>query len=262
MKILILGASGYVGSKLKEKLDKEHQIYGTYHKQNLKYVNDESMLQYELGNDIRLNELLTSVNPGIIISSLTGDFSLLIKAHKMIADYLHQDRNKKIFFISTANVFDGALEKAHVETDEPKADSTYGTYKIECECLLQNILGSNCIIIRIPAVWGYNSRRINSLVNSINKNMSIKTYKNIYVNVTTDNQIAEWISYIIKNNLDGIFHIGTTDVCEYNRFEELLGQRLGLNTPIYEIEHFEKKSYQAVLPNRNEIPGVFHDDNQ
>lgn len=255
MRILILGASGYAGSKIREVLLTEYEkVYGTYCTSNEKYENDSFMFQYEVGDTESLRNIMEEVNPDIVISTIRGDFTLILEEHKIIADILAQKQNKKMIFISTSNVFDGALDKPHTETDMPKAESEYGKFKIDCEKILSNKLGENCIIIRIPEIWGRNCPRILKFISDINNKVSIQTYKNIYVNYTTNRQIADWSLYIIKNNLKGTFHIGSKEICEYVDFQNRLSKKLKIGAPRYSIKEFESEFYQAVLPNRKEIP--------
>ena len=255
MKILVLGASGYIGRKVREVLLTKHDaVYGTYCKYNREYENDNYMLPFELGNDEGLIQLLETTNPDFVISSLRGEFSLQLNAHEIIGDFLKKNRNKRMIYISTANVFDGAMEQPHVESDKPEAKSEYGKFKIECEELLSNQLKDNNIIIRIPGVWGKNCPRILEFIHNMKYQLPVQTYENIYMNYTTNQQIAEWIQYIIQNDLRGIFHIGSTDICEYHQFQEQLRQGIGGVNPIYQVEPSEVKLYQAVIPNRKEIP--------
>lgn len=255
MKILILGASGYAGSKIREMLLTEyHDVYGTYFTKNENYEKDSSMFKYELGKDETLKQILESLNPDIIISSLTGDFSLILYAHKIITEFLAEKQNKRIIFISTANVYDGALQDVHTEIDMPKAESEYGKFKIDCENVLSNKLDENAIIIRVPEIWGIDCPRIRKFKSNITNQLPIQTFENIYVNYTTNKQIAQWILYIIKNDLRGTFHIGSKDICEYIEFQNSLYKKLNLPTPLYTIKKFDTKLYQVVLPNRKEIP--------
>lgn len=255
MRILILGASGYAGSKIREVLSTEFEnVYGTYCTENLTYKNDSFMFQYKLGDDKSLKKILDLTKPDIVISSIRGEFDLVLKSHEFITNILSKQQNKLMLFISTSNVFDGALEKTHVETDATRAESEYGQFKIECENLLLNKLDKNSIIIRVPEIWGINCSRLINLENNIKNNTPIQSYKNIYVNYTTNKQIAEWILYIIKNDLRGIFHIGSKDICEYIEFQNQLIEKLKLSNLHYNIEKFDTTLYQAVIPNRKEIP--------
>lgn len=251
MKILILGASGYTGNKIREMLLIEYyHVYGTYFTKSKDYENDKFMFKYELGDDKTLKQILDVLDPDIVVSSLTGDFSLILYSHKIIAE----KHNKRIIFMSTANVYDGRLEDVHTEIDIPKAESEYGKFKIDCENVLLNRLGENAIILRVPEIWGIDCPRICKFKGNISNRFPIQTFENIYVNYTTNKQIAQWILYIIKNDLRGMFHIGSKDICEYIEFQNLLYRRLNLSKPFYNIKRFDTKLYQAVLTNRKEIP--------
>lgn len=255
MKILVLGASGYAGSKIREMLLTEYKdVYGTYFTTNKVYEKDRFMFQYGLGDNEALKEILEELNPDIVISSVRGDFSLQIKAHEIISRFLTEKQNKRMIFISTSNVYDGALEEVHTESDVPIAESEYGKFKIQCENILLNELGDNAIIIRVPEIWGRDCPRILKFKNSIKEKLPVQSYENIYVNYTTNKQIGEWILYIVKNNLRGIFHVGSKDICECIEFHKSLSEKLNLPAPSYNINTFNTKLYQAVLPNRKEIP--------
>lgn len=252
MRILILGASGYIGNAIKQSLANMYEVYGTYRTGGKS--DDSSMYLYEVGNEELLRDILVEVEPDIVISCLRGDFGKQLKAHEFVAKYLQEKNKGQMIFLSSANVFDGDLEQPHFEEDIPEAESEYGKYKIECEKMLQSILGSRVIIIRIPEVWGRNCPRIKRLHCCIKEKIEMDTYENLYVNYTTDRQISEWILYIIKHELKGIFHVGTEDMYEYVKFQRELIKQFNLKEPIFKINREEEKSYFAVLSERDEIP--------
>lgn len=254
MKILIFGASGYAGKCIKKTLEnKFNNIYGTYRTSIDLYLNDNSMHQYVLGDEKQLLKILEKINPDVIITCFTGEFLKQMEAYIRIGKFL-VEKNGKIIFLSSSNVFDGALEKTHFEADKPIAVSDYGKFKIECEILLKNLLGDNAIIVRIPEIWGRDCPRILKLTSDAKNGNQISSYGNIFVNYTTNKQIAEWISYMIEYELNGIFHIGTTDIYEYFQFQKELIQSLHLEEPSFSIKYEEEKKFQAVLPSRKEIP--------
>lgn len=254
MKVLILGASGYAGQAIARRLEKDHEVYGTYHTQAEQYSGSDRMFRYELGGRDSVKSILDRVRPQIIVSSLRGDFRLQLAAHNDAADSLLAHEAGKIIFISTANVFDAAEEKPHYEPDTTDSETDYGNFKIECERMLRDKLGDRCVIVRIPQIWGKNCPRILELIKDTESGTPIVTYPNFYVNFTTDLQIAEWIAYILKEDLGGIFHIGTKDTCDYMRFQSELSRILGLKAPVFKKEPISRKCFQAVLPGRKEIP--------
>lgn len=254
MRILILGAGSYIGSGLKKRLEENYKnVYGTYRTAAAGYDGDASMYQYSLGDDDALSYVLEQAEPDYVISCLRGDFKEQLRTHRMAAEYLAV-RSGKMIFISTANVFDAALDRAHLEGDLPKSDSEYGRFKIQCERELQGILGEDAVIIRIPGVWGKDSPRLQRLVEDLDSRHAVATYKNLYVNITTDIQVAEWVLYIIQHDLRGIFHVGTKDITEYLAFHRGLTAALGREEPAFQITDCEIRQVQAVIPGRDEIP--------
>lgn len=259
MRILILGATGFAGKRIRNELKGTYDsVYGTYHTQNETLEYDNSMFHYELGDDETLSYILETVKPVIVISCLRGDFNLLLHAHQMVADYLKTKDTKRFIFLSSANVYDGILNQPHIETEEPIAESDYGKYKIACEKLLVDSLGKDVAIIRIPEIWGKDSPRLNQFIESVKQQKTIATYENIYVNYTTNIQIANMVLYILENDLRGVFHVGTNDYCEYIQFQTTLAQRLGLPKPQFTVTKADTALYQAVIPGRAEIPEYLH----
>lgn len=254
MKIFILGASGYVGKAITQKLSGNYEVYGTYHSQKETYQNQNGMLQYDLCRPELVGSILDRIQPQIVISCLRGDFQNQLAAHNRVADYLCRDKTREIIYISTSNVFDARKEKPHYEMDQTGSETDYGNFKIKCEQMLQKKLGSQCVIVRIPQIWGKDCPRTLDLIENIKSDIPIETYPNYYVNYTTDAQVAEWIEFIIKKRLHGIFHIGTQDTYDYMQFQAELSGILGLKQPRFEKEAVPQRCYQAVLPGREEIP--------
>lgn len=254
MRILILGASGYAGQAIAKKLMENHEVYGTYHTQENSCLAENKMFQMQLGNSDSIKRVLDQIQPQIVISSMRGNFRLQLEAHCIIADYLLTNEAGNIIFMSSSNAFDAAMEEPHYESDKTDSQSDYGKFKIVCEHMLQDKLKERCVIIRIPQIFGKNCPRILKLAEDTENNTPIITYPNLYMNYTTDVQIAEWIAYIIKENLSGIFHIGTKDTCNYMRFQSELSRILELEEPVFQKEVSSRKCFQAVLPGRKEIP--------
>ncbi len=253
MRVLILGASGYAGQAIAHKLEENHDVYGTYHTQTEQYRGNNRMFQYELGDTNLVKSILNRIRPQIVISSLRGDFQLQLEAHNHVSNYLSENKDGRIIYISTANVFDARKEKPHYESDVVGSETDYGNFKIKCEQMLQDKLGNRCIIVRIPQIWGKNCPRILKLIEDTRNNIPIVTYPNLFVNFTTDIQIADWLKYIIEENLWGIFHIGTKDTYDYMNFQLEISRIFGLQ-PVFEKQLVTQRYFQAVLPGRKEIP--------
>lgn len=258
MRILLLGASGFIGKTIFSSLKKDgFELYGTYCSHCPKPFGGEQWVFFDINSPRTIFDLLQTIQPDIIISSLTGNFSNQLQVHENIVSYLTKNKNCKIIFISTANVFDNDISRPHTENDVPNAESEYGLYKTACEEMLKKHLKERAIIIRIPCVWDNNCPRIHQLLDCAKNEKPLQMWDSLMINYTTPQQISTWISYIITHDLKGIFHIGTTDMMSYWEFYKKIidTMQLSIAPPKLAVEHLPNTYYQAVLSNRTDIPG-------
>lgn len=249
-RILILGATGTVGSAVFGQLscEKEQKIFGTYFSAAPK--NPESMIRFSVEASEDIFFVLKQSCPDIVISSLRGDFDKQLITHENIARYLNAN-NGKIIYLSTVNVFDGDCDRPHYETDTRISVSDYGQFKIQCEDLLRNQLGDRAVLIRIPFVWGKDSPRTQAVRDGC-ENGQLNVFTDFFSNHVSDMQIAQVIQWIISEDKDGTFHIGTSDVTEYRYFIEQLITAADMKRP--ELVFRRNSGVMALLSSRNDIP--------
>lgn len=248
--ILILGASGTVGSVVFKQLscDENLKTFGTYF--SAMQENTSSLMRFsvEFPNDIC--SILKQVRPDIVISSLRGDFDKQLITHENVAKYLMAN-NGRLIYLSTANVFDGSLDQPHYEDDTRISDSDYGRFKIQCEDLLRSRMGDRAILLRLPFVWGKSSPRLQEVKAGCEIGQ-LGVYTDFFSNHVTDIQIAQTIQWIINENKDGIFHVGTSDVISYQCFMEQLITAMDMRRPEFVFQ--KNPGVMAVLSNRKDIP--------
>ena len=249
-KVIVLGSSGHIGQAVFHKLSESYEVYGSY------CSNPPEDLEHRIYcniADTSFFNCLEQLNPEYVISSLRGAFEEQNQFHDLLSKYIRKEKERRLIFISTANVFDHDLSKPHFESDSLDAQSDYGRYKADCEKHLMEVCGEQCIIIRIPAVWGIECPRIRQLKQS----HSLDTVTNIAVNITSDTRIAECIHYIIQQNMTGIFHIGTVDFIDYYELQKLVCQRLDIKGPEFKVETADEKGYQVLFSQREDMPARF-----
>lgn len=253
-KILILGGSGLIGNALINELNifNDFEIYATYF-QNPVSLNKDRCYLLNIDDPLCTSKILDLVKPKIIISCLRGDYEKQLNVHLKAAKYLRENGGR-LYFFSTTNVFDNDIKRPHYEDDLPSSCTSYGKYKIECEKNLLEILEERASILRIPGVWGKTSPRMKLLKKSIQNNNKILVYPELFINTNTDVVIAKKTSYIIRNNLKGIFHLTSTDMINHKEFNVDLIKRLGFHNANIE-ESYEEKGCFALLSKRdNEFP--------
>ncbi|MBT8270965.1 MAG: sugar nucleotide-binding protein, partial [Bacteroidia bacterium] len=171
-RILIFGASGFLGNAIYKELCSYYNTYGTYCRDNLEFERNKHFFQYNLEED-DVYYILNAVKPTIIISALRGDFAAQLTAHKHLAEYVAAHRCK-IIFLSSANVFDAYSKYPSYEFDTTLSNSIYGHFKIKIENVLGKLPKKKVAIIRLPMVFGSTSPRIQEIKESLKSNEPIE----------------------------------------------------------------------------------------
>lgn len=254
--ILLLGASGLCGSCIKEYLSKKgYRVTGTYHRMCGEYEKDSSMIQFSVEDGEKIQAILRSSAPQVIISCLRGQFQRQLEIYKILSEYVSKSESRRLIYFSTANVFDGAQGCVHYEMDETKAVSLYGRFKRDCEKLLQEKLGKQAVILRISMVWDRDCPRLKEWEQNILSHRSQTVYKNYFLNLTVPEQIARYICNILSRDLTGIFHVGTLDTIEHiELYRQLMEKWKGRDVKLQIGEELSKPEYLAVLPSREDVP--------
>jgi dTDP-4-dehydrorhamnose reductase len=227
MKVLIIGASGLVGSHCLRFLHQKNiEVIGTY--RNYKVANT-FFFDPSLENCFDfLNEI--DFKPDIIIhcGALTNvdyceenqleSYDLTVNSTKVILNYC-KNNNVKLIYLSTDYVFDG-LDGPYIETDNTNPLNVYGRHKLEAEKIIEEL--DNFIIARITNVYGEENRSKNfiaNLISIINSGVE-KTFKLPFDQFATPiyaGDIAKMIYLLIIKEKSGIYNLSSTDY--YSRYQ-------------------------------------------
>lgn len=252
-RILILGASGFIGNALYKELCSFFKTFGTYHTPRNGFVNNAQFIQYTVEED-DIFEILNLTKPTIIISALRGDFYAQTIAHQHITEYL-QSNDCKIIFLSSANAFDAYSKYPSYELDKTLSDSIYGHFKIKIENMLLRLPKKKTIIVRLPIVLGAQSPRVKEIKQLIEAGSPVEVFPNIIMNVTTDTKVTQQIHYIINRNKTGIFHLGSIDLVHHDEFYKDIVNTVSTNNVVYKrVYTTNEDRYLAVLPKYNKLP--------
>jgi dTDP-4-dehydrorhamnose reductase len=263
-KILILGGSGLVGRCLINEFKDGYEVYGTYSSRFITNLPEDKQFQLDVHEISKMMEIISSIQPDSVISCIRGEFGQQLKFHKELAEVIRNSKSN-LYYFSTTNVFDGDFSKLHTETDIPIAESEYGNFKIDCENILKGILDERVQIIRIPAIWGKDSPRWNSIKESIRNTNVTDVYSNLLCNNLSDVQLAIQLRYIIEHNLKGIFHLCSVDTMTQSQFYEQLLKSFEGEVGLLKYNTYLDSSnnyYFALKSTRDDIPESLQITNQ
>ncbi|MGB5274805.1 MAG: sugar nucleotide-binding protein [Flavobacteriaceae bacterium] len=252
-KILILGGSGFLGNALYKELRAYYDTYGTYFSAAKGFSDNQQFFRYDMAED-DIFQLLEKVRPQIIISALRGNFAAQIQAHQHIVEYVWEN-DCRIYFLSSANVFDAYSKYPSYEFDKTLSESIYGRLKIKIENMLLRLPKKKMGILRLPMVFGNQSPRIKEIKSNVQQNQPIEVFPNLVLNVTNDDKFTQQVHYLINRNKSGIYHLGSYDLVHHDDFIKEVMERIGNFSPIYKrVYTTNEERYMAVLPKENKLP--------
>ena len=252
-RILILGASGFIGNAIYKELCSYFDTYGTYCSNPL-FRENQQFFRYDLRED-DIFRVLEQVKPHFIISALRGDFSAQVMAHQHILEYITRRKNCKLYFVSSANVFDAYSKYPSYEMDKTLSEGIYGRLKIKIENMMMRLPKEKTAILRVPMVFGNTSPRIKDIKTQLAQEEPIEVFPNLIINVTNDDRLTQQIHYLINQDKSGIYHLGSVDLVQHEEFIKEVIKRLGNFHPVLKrVFTTNEDRYLAALPKDNLLP--------
>ncbi len=217
MRILIVGASGFLGTKLFNLLSKKHVVIGTYFGNKIKELYFLNASSFE---DVK--RFFLKYKPELVIDTVALTSSLACEQNPGLAGKLNYLTAKniadvcrligaKMVFMSSTYLFDGKKGN-YSEKDETKAINVYAKTKIKAEEYIMNKL-KNYLILRVDIMYGYNEKgEKNGVFDKIlsEDKIEISDPKQTRQPVLVDD-IAKVILELTDKKQTGIFHIGGSD---------------------------------------------------
>jgi dTDP-4-dehydrorhamnose reductase len=220
MKILIIGASGFLGSSLYNYLKLKYEVVGTYctnYYPEFKYLNllDVSYLVkfFEINKFDIVIHCGGLTRPDFCEKNKELTYNVNVESTKHLVKLV----NSKIIYISTDYVFDGRKD-GYNETDTKNPINIYGKSKSEAEdIILQN---PRNVVVRISGLYGFNSHN-NEFINSLNSKNIEKATDLLGSTLLLDDIQLNCVG--LFGDLSGIYHFSSqTTISRYDFFQLVL----------------------------------------
>lgn len=212
-KILILGASSYVGRALFKKLGPENCI-GTFNKRKIDngiYFNSITMDLDEIltNNDYITHSiiLLGDTNPITCFSNIEKSNEINVISIKRILLYL-KNNNIKPIFTSSEYVYDG-VKGNYLEKDKTNPILLYGKQKLEIEDFLAKNSEEH-IILRLGKVVGStvgDGTLFSNWLKEINEKNEISCAYDQIFSIIYLEDVVDSIIKLVKDNINGTFNL-------------------------------------------------------
>lgn len=155
MRVLVVGASGYIGKKLGQKLAVRHEVTGTFCRSGQVLTGCGQTVQADIRRLDQVRSLWQRTRPEAVIHlaydrlDLSG--SIVQGTRNLLQAWRKTGAASRFVFVSTGAVFDGE-RGPYVEEDEPRPITQYGQAKRAAE---EEVLAAGGQIVRVSLVYGH-----------------------------------------------------------------------------------------------------------
>ena len=236
-KVLITGATGFVGSFLVSSLSKDYQVFATYRKggQPNLLINNENIQWIESNLE---SDILDFPSVDYIVSSAATHYQSRIyptpmdmsdtniKSMYYLSEYAKKNTIKKIIHFSTVSIYGKVKTNILDECQGIYEPDLYGATKFVGERILyENCKNLSALIFRLPGIVGPNYYKcwVGRVLEAAKKgsNIRISNPNQIFNNITDVYELDALVrhSLAIKNPLTGIglYNVGSRKPIEVLR---------------------------------------------
>ena len=228
MNILILGATGLIGSSLYAHLSHKHNVFGTYNdKKKIKKIKytKHKFFHFDALNIKKLTNLIDKTNPKIVINCIGVTKHIKGVSKKKIlainskfphhAKDISNYRSAKFIQISTDCVFNGKKGNYN-ENSKPNASDFYGISKASGE-----INDKDNLTVRTSTI-GYELFTNYGLLEwFLKQNSTCYGYSNAIFNGFPTFYFAKILEKIIVKKITGILHVSGSKIDKYTLLKKI-----------------------------------------
>ncbi len=258
MKILITGASGFLGYKMYTLYKDKYEVYGTD-----KVCEVKEFLEMDITDAQNVNDVFEKIKPDVVIhtAALTNvdycedhrdeSYKINVLGTKNIVDACKK-YNAKLVHISTDAVFEGEVDTIYKEGDIRSPINHYAYTKIEAERMVEES-GLNYIICRPTILYGY-SPYFNKksfvlwIIESLQNGQKIKIVESQSGQPTLIDDLAQVVEELLKRDANGTFHTAGKDFIDRYHFAIKVAEIFGLKKELIEKIQPEELIQKARRP--------------
>lgn len=261
-KLLITGASGFLGWHLCELASEKWDIYGTYFSHYLE-IPGAKLVKVDLTDFTKLKSVFEEIQPSAVIHTAAlsqpnycqihqeESHSINVTASLNIAR-LCADNSIKCVFTSTDLVFDGK-KGFYKETDSVNPVNIYGEHKVMAEVgMLQRY--PQAAICRMPLMFGNATPTATSFLQSFIKTLQegkeLKLFTDEFRTPVNGKTAAEGL-LLALNKVQGIIHLGGKERISRYDFGRLLVEIFEISDA--KIQASQQKDVKMAAPRASDV---------
>ncbi len=256
MKLLIIGASGVLGSRLyNDAIKKKWNAMGTYCSHEcvgLLYLDVRDKNSLEKAFNLFEPEVvvmaggITDVDLCTLKPKLSEDVNIkgTLNLAKKIKEY-----GSKLIYISTDYIFDGE-NGPYKEDDKPNPINIYGRTKLEAENIIRAKL-RDYLIVRTCQLYGIDHKKKNfviKIIYNIQNNKKVYAADDLYSTPTYAGSLSEIIIKLIEKKAKGVYHGAGAEFINRYDYVNKIADIFGLDERLIQKVKLKDLELKAVRP--------------
>lgn len=237
-KVLLFGGNGLVGSRFIELFSKTFEI------------KSPTAEEVDILNKESIQSIVLEFNPDVIINFAA--YTNVEEAENQVDDQngicyrvnvlgvkniseVCKDLGKYLIHISTDYVFDGQKDLPYTEEDQPNPINWYGRTKFLAEQEVKKAGGKNCIVrISMPYRAKYELKRdiARFFLGELREGKEVRGIDDQSTTPTFIDNIARALSEIIKNRVEGIYHVAAKSQVSVFEFAKTIAKTFSLDVSL------------------------------
>lgn len=236
MKVLIIGASGFLGNELYYDFSENHETFGTYCSHPV-----QQLLPLDITSKEDVDKLLSLLQPDIVIQPAAQpwvdfceqqpeeSYKTNVQGAMHVIDWC-AEHQKRYVFVSSDYVFDG--RQGPYSEDAPVYPlNVYGNHKFLVEQYVQKKLEALGLIVRTTTVFGWESAGKNfvaKFIRTLQEGKEFTVPNDQYATPTYVHDLSHAILMLTEKNASGIYHAAGPEYLSRLEFAECIADVFSL----------------------------------
>jgi dTDP-4-dehydrorhamnose reductase len=264
MRILITGASGFIGGHLFHNCPTDWDVRGTFF-QTPRKIAPAGWLRLDLRNPQDTMRTLAAVRPDLILHTAAYSRTTFCEKNPEPARELNvevvarlaqfcSDRKIRLIFLSSDMVFDGK-KGSYSESDMPHPINVYGETKLAAERFVME-LGDLGIVARLNLVYGKPKIGGDSfseeVIRTVRSQRPYLLFTDQFRSYLSVKNLAQALREIIEIGFSGLIHLGGSESADRYSFALALSRRVPLDQSLLvPIKTAQRTDLSVAFPLRN-----------
>lgn len=242
-KLLVIGASGLLGSKIVSQASRGYDVVGTCNPE----VDGKAFWRLEpldMGSKEEVDGLFEKFEPDIVI--LTAAMTNVDGCEKSptLANRVNSSgpslvarackaRGARLVHVSTDYVFDGSKDRKYRETDMPRPISVYGKSKLAGERSVLNTLPT-AVVARPAVIYGWNpieakDNYVTWVLKKLRNGEKATLFQDQFISPTFADDLARTLVDLSRTDASGVWHVSGPDCLDRPTSGRMIAKVFGLD---------------------------------